>query len=190
MDANKLEKVRISQAYSDEVEEGFVISFDLKGIEKEEFTRSTNVTFTVSRGPQPAQTVRVDNFVDKSQYEVESWAKSNKITLEVYESYSEEKAEGIVLTQSVSSGKTMKEGDTLIITVSKGKAVTVPDFTLMSEDEFIEWTSENPGLVKTSERYSDSGKYILSQSVKAGTKLGKDDDKVELLINLGLPKLP
>ena len=34
-DENKLEKVRISQTYSDEVEEGFVISFDLKGIEKD-----------------------------------------------------------------------------------------------------------------------------------------------------------
>ena len=190
VEENKLEKVRISQAYSDEVEEGYVISFDLKGVDKEEFTRSTNVTFTVSRGPQPAQTVRVENFLDKSQYEVESWAKSNKITLEVYESYSEDKAEGIVLSQSVASGKTMKEGETLIVTVSKGKAVTVPDFTKMNESEFVEWTAENPGLVKTSERYSDSTYYILTQSVKAGTKLGKDDDKVEVLINLGLPKLP
>ncbi len=190
VEENKLEKVRISQAYSDEVEEGFVISYDLKGIDREEFTRSTNVTFTISRGPQPAQTVRVENFLDKSQYEVESWAKSNKITLEVYESYSEDKAEGIVLSQSVASGKTMKEGETLIVTVSKGKAVTVPDFTKMNESEFVEWTAENPGLVKTSERYSDSTYYILTQSVKAGTKLGKDDDKVEVLINLGLPKLP
>ncbi|MBR5290522.1 MAG: PASTA domain-containing protein [Erysipelotrichaceae bacterium] len=190
IDENKLEKVRISQAYSDEVEEGYVISFDLKGIDKEEFTRSTNVTFTVSRGPQPAQSVRVDNFVDKSQYEVEAWAKSNNITLEIYESYSEDKAEGVVLSQSVASGKTMKEGDVLIVTVSKGKAVIVPDFTKMTEAEFAEWTSENPGLIKMKERYSESENYILSQSVRAGASLGKDDDKLEVVINLGMPELP
>ncbi len=190
IDENKLEKVRISQAYSDEVEEGYVISFDLKGVDKEEFTRSTNVTFTVSRGPQPAQSVRVDNFVDKSQYEVEAWAKSNNITLEIYESYSEDKAEGVVLSQSVASGKTMKEGDVLIVTVSKGKAVIVPDFTKMTEAEFAEWTSENPGLIKMKERYSESENYILSQSVRAGASLGKDDDKLEVVINLGMPELP
>lgn len=190
VDEFKLQKVRVSQAYSDEVEEGFVISFDLKGIEKEEFTRSTNVTFTVSRGPQPAQTVRVDNFVDKSQYEVEAWAKSNGIVLEIYDSYSEDKSEGVVLSQSVSSGKTMKEGDTLIITVSKGKAVVLPDFTMMSETEFVEWTTENPGLLKLKEYYSDYSGYVISQSKKAGTSIGKDDDKVEVMINLGLPQLP
>ncbi len=190
VDENKLEKVRISQAYSDEVEEGFVISFDLKGIDREEFTRSTNVTFTVSRGPQPAQTVRLENFVGKYQVEVESWAKSYSIVLEVLESYSEEKAEGVVLSQSISSGKTMKEGETLVITVSKGLAVTLPDFTVMSEAEFTEWTAENPGFVKIKERYSDAGGYIISQSKKAGSQMGSDDDKVEIIVNLGLPKLP
>lgn len=190
VDENKLEKVRISQAYSDEVEEGFVISYDLKGIEREEFTRSTNVTFTVSRGPQPAQTFRLENFVGKYQAEVESWAKSSNITLDVVESYSEDKADGIVLSQSISAGKTIKEGDTLVITVSKGKAVTLPDFTLMSKDEFTEWTSENAGFLKIKERYSDVGGYVISQSKRAGTQLGSEDDKVEVTLNLGLPKLP
>lgn len=190
VDENKLEKVRISQAYSDEVEEGFVISYDLKGIEREEFTRSTNVTFTVSRGPQPAQTFRLENFVGKYQAEVESWAKSSNIALDVVESYSEDKADGIVLSQSISAGKTIKEGDTLVITVSKGKAVTLPDFTLMSKEEFTEWTSENAGFLKIKERYSDVGGYVISQSRKAGTQLGSEDDKVEVTLNLGLPKLP
>ncbi|MBE6108735.1 MAG: PASTA domain-containing protein, partial [Erysipelotrichaceae bacterium] len=190
VDENKLEKVRVSQAYSDEVEEGFVISYDLKGIDREEFTRSTNVTFTVSRGPQPAQTFRLENFVGKYQAEVESWAKSSNIVLDVVESYSEDKADGIVLSQSISAGKSIKEGDTLVITVSKGKAVTLPDFTLMSKEEFTEWTAENTGFLKIKERYSDVGGYVISQSRKAGTQLGSEDDKVEVTLNLGLPKLP
>lgn len=190
IDENKLEKVRINQMYSDTVEEGYVISFDLKGIAVEDFTRSTNVTFNVSRGPQPAKTVTVQDFLDKSQYEAESWAKSNGILIEVYESYSEDKEAGIVLSQSVSSGRTMKEGETLIITVSMGKAVTLPDFTMMSEEQFNEWNQENPGLLKIKEKYSDKSTYLLSQSRRAGTQLGKEDDKVEVVVNLGLPVLP
>ena len=190
IDENKLEKVRISQAYSDEVEEGYVISFDLKGIDREEFTRSTNVTFTVSRGPQPAATVTLQDFKGKSQFEVEAWAQSSGILLEVYETYSEEDAAGVVLSQSIASGRTMKEGETLIITVSKGKAVTLPDFTKMNEEEFTEWVAENPGLVKTKEKYSDKSGYVLSQSMKAGAQLGSDTEKVEVVLNMGLPVLP
>ena len=189
-DENKLEKVKISTEYSSTVEEGYVISFDLKGVDREEFTRSTSVTFTISKGPQPKGTVSVQDFEGKSQYEVESWCKSNGLVLEVYESYSDDKAAGTVLSQSVASGKTIKEGETFVITVSKGKAVTLPDFTLMSESDFVEWVSENPGLVKTKERYSDSYDYVISQSMKAGTKLGSTDEKVEVILNLGLPTLP
>lgn len=187
---NKLQKVKLNQTYSDTVEEGYVISYDLKGVDAEDFTRSTNVTFNISRGPQPARTVSVQNFLDKSQYEVESWAKSNGILIEVYESYSEDKEAGIVLSQSVSSGRTMKEGETLIITVSMGKAVTIPDFAVMTKEQFEEWNQENPGLVKIKEKYSDQQTYILSQSKRAGAQLGKDDDKIEVVINLGLPVLP
>lgn len=186
---NKLTNVKINQSYSDAVEEGYVISYDLKGISADEFTRSTNVTFNVSRGSQPAGTVTLEDFLGKTRVEVEAWAKSKKIELEVYEAYSDDKAAETVISQSIASGKTMKQGETLIITVSKGKAITLPNFAAMSEADFKEWMQENPNIIKTTERYSDQSGYVLSQSKKAGTQVGGADDKVEVVINKGLPKL-
>lgn len=186
---NKLTNVKFNQTYSEAVEEGYVISFDLKGLSADEFTRSSNVTFNISRGSQPAGTITLEDFMGKSKVEVEAWAKSKKIELEIYETYSDDKAADTVISQSVESGKTMKQGETLIITVSKGKAITLPNFTTMSKESFDEWVSENPNIIKTTERYSDQTGYVLSQSKKAGTQVGSTDDKIEVVVNKGLPKL-
>lgn len=191
VDENKLTGVKVSQSYSEEVEEGRVISFDLNGKDKEEFTRSTKVTFTVSRGPQPAGTAQVEDFTGKSQAEVETWAKSKKIVLEVNEVYSDEIASGLVVFQSVDKGRTLSEGEVFTISVSKGKAVTIPNFSTFTEDMLDVWMADkenNVSIIKK-EIYSEKQKgAVISQSIAAGSKVDQGS-VLELTISLARPIL-
>lgn len=191
IDENKLSGVKISQSYSEEVEEGKVISFDLNGKDKEEFTRSTKVTFTVSRGPQPAGVAQVEDFTGKTQAEVETWAKSKKIVLEVNEVYSDEFASGLVVSQSVDKGRTLSEGELFTISVSKGKAVTIPNFSTFTEDMLEVWMADkenNVSIIKK-EIYSEKQKdTVISQSIAAGSKVDQGS-VLELTISLARPVL-
>ncbi len=191
IDTNKLSGVKISQQYSDTVEEGMVISFDLKGVDKADFRRSTNVTFTVSRGVQPAGTITVEDFTKKDLATVETFASSKKIVLEVVEVYSDDIASGLVVSQSVASGKTMNQGETLTVHVSKGKAVLIPDFSTYTSDMLEVWAAnkENNVSIIKKEVYSDKQKgAIISQSLKAGSKVDQGS-VLELTISLSKPYL-
>lgn len=191
IDSNKLMKVKFSQVYSDEVEKGYVISFNLNGIETTDFTRSTNVTFNISRGPQPAGTITVEDFKGKLEEYVTDWAKTKKVELKVINSYSDTVAAGSVIDQNIASGKTMKEGETLTITVSKGKAIKLPDFTKMSSEDYTAWLSnaDNKSVnIVEKKQYSETGGYILNQSIAAGKYVGVDET-LTLTISLGFPRL-
>ena len=83
---NKLSKVKVNTVYSDTVEKDQVISFDLKSVNENNFTRGTNLTISVSKGPQPAGEVTVDDFVKKEVSSAETWAKSKKVELEIVRS--------------------------------------------------------------------------------------------------------
>lgn len=191
IDTNKLTGVKIQQSYSETVEEGYVISFDLKGVDKTDFLRSTNVTFTVSRGVQPAGTITVEDFSKKDLATVETFATSKKIVLDVVEVYSDDIASGLVVSQSVQSGKTMNQGDTLTIHVSKGKAVSIPNFSTYTSDMLEVWAAnkDNNVTILKKEMYSDQAKgTIISQSIKAGSKVDQGS-VLELTISLSRPKL-
>lgn len=188
---NKLSKTKVSSAYSETVQEGYVISFDLKGIDKADFKRGTNVTFTVSKGPQPAGTVTVEDFSTQTRAYVENWAKTKKVNVTFVESFSDKVAADGIISQSIAKDKTMKENETITITVSKGKGVTIPDLSTYTKEQFETWKTNKDNatisIVET-ERYSETGGYILSQSQKKGTKIGSGDT-LEVTVNLGLPRI-
>ncbi len=190
-DENKLLDVRYEQAYSDTVEEGNVISFSLHGTDAADFVRDSRVTFNISRGPQPAGTVTLEDFEDKTLAEVESFAKSNNIVLNVVEVYDDEVDAGVVISQSIASGKTMKEGETLTVTVSKGVSIVIPNFTGYTADMLTVWESDplNQVTIIKKERYdSTGGGTVIAQSIAAGTNVD-GGTVLELTISLGLPQL-
>ena len=171
---NKLSKVKVNTVYSDTVEKDQVISFDLKSVNENNFTRGTNLTISVSKGPQPAGEVTVDDFVKKEVSSAETWAKSKKVELEIVEVYHDTIATGLVVSQSIESGKTMKQGDTLTLTVSKGKAVKVPQLVGYTKDQLEAWAAnkENAVSIVKKEVYSDApAGSVISQSIKAGSQV-------------------
>ena len=181
---NKLTKTKITTSYNDSVEKDAVISYELKGVDETDFTRSSTLNISVSKGSQPAGTVTVSDFKGKSYSEVESWAKTNKITLSKVESYSDSVESGMVISQSIDANKTMKQGDTLTITVSKGKGVKIPDFNTMNEEEIKSWASKNNINATITSKYSNSDDKILSSNVSKGSIVSSSDD-VQIVLNAG-----
>lgn len=181
---NKLTKTKIVSSFSDDVEEGAVISYEFKGADAETFTRSSTLNITVSKGPQPAGNVQVNNFVGQDYSAVESWGKQNNITIEKVGSYSDTAVLNSVISQSIEPKKNIKEGETLTVVVSLGKGIKIPDFSSMSVTQIDKWLKDNENYCDTDYKYSTSNSYVLSQSVASGKYIG-EDNKVLLTINKG-----
>ena len=153
---NKLTKAKITTSYNDTYDKDAVISYEVKGVDEEDFTRSSTLNISISKGPQPAGTVTVTDFVGKTYEEIETWAKTNKVTLNKVEAYSDKVDSGKIISQSVKANDTMKTTDTLTVTVSKGKGIKVPDLTSMSKEQVEKWADKNNVNLTTDEMYSDS----------------------------------
>ena len=181
---NKLTKTKITTTYNESVDKDSVISYEIKGVDEADFTRSSTMNITISKGPQPAGTVTVSDFKDKMYEEVESWAKTNKVTLNKIEAYSDKVDSGKVISQSVSANSTMKTTDTLTITVSKGKGIAVPNLSNMNEEQINAWIKKNNIKATITSEYSTSDKRVLSSNVSSGTMISSSDD-VQIVLNKG-----
>lgn len=181
---NKLTKAKITTTYNETVEKDKVISYEVKGVDEADFTRSSTMNISVSKGPQPAGTVTVTDFKDKYYTEVESWAKTNKINLEKVEVYNDKVESGKVVSQSVTANKTMKQNETLTVTVSKGKGVKVPDIYKMNKEEIEAWAAKNNIVPTVTTKYSNSDSHVLDANVKAGQTISASDD-VQITLNAG-----
>lgn len=181
---NKLQKTKITTSYNDDVAIGEVISFEFKGVDPDSFTRSSTLNINVSKGPQPAGTVTVEDFVKQDFSIVEAWGKKNKIDIVKTTKYDEKVLKDIVISQSIEAKKTMKQGESLTVVVSLGKGVIVPDFSKMTESEIDEWAKDNAAYIKLKEIHSEEDSYIVKQSIATGKFIG-EDSKLELTINLG-----
>lgn len=179
IDENKLQRTKINRQYSSSIEEGAVISLDFGSTDRDYFTRGSSLTINVSRGPEPAGTTSVSNFVGKAFTEVESWAKQHNITIERLEAFSSSVEAGMVISQSISSGELIKDGETLTVTVSKGKGITIPNLVGYDDIMFEAWKSEATGAgvqVLAREQYNEAMEgTVIAQDVSSGTTLGSGD---------------
>lgn len=93
---------------------------------------------------------KVINFVGETQKEVETWAKSNDVDLNLIKytyNYSEDYDEDVIVSQSLTEGESLNEDNTLTLTVSQGADPTVeftlPDFTGKKEEEIKAYFEES-----------------------------------------------
>lgn len=188
IDENKLTKTKISTQFSNDVEEDMVIDYKFTGCDEDSFTRSSTLKINISKGPQPAGKVVVEDFTKKLFEQVETWAKTNKVQLVKSESYSDKIEKGYVISQSIESGKNMNEGETLEVVVSLGKNIIVPDFAKMTTIERTIWFNENSVASIVNEVYDNHEKgTVLYQNPKANTSLG-DKGTIELKVSMGDPE--
>ena len=188
---NKLLKAKVVTQYSDTVESGNVISYEVKNGSEEEFTRGTTLNVICSKGPAPAGQVTVDNFVGKMYVDVESWANTKKIKLNKTEAFSDQVDKDKVISMDKKQGETLKEGDTLSVVVSKGKGVKIPNLVGYTKEQLEAWTADGDNAVslvkKTVYNAAPEGS-VIEQSLKAGSVV-EAGEVLELTISNYLPIL-
>ena len=188
---NKLLKAKVVTQYSDTVESGNVISYEVKNGSEEEFTRGTTLNVICSKGPAPAGQVTVDNFVGKMYADVESWANTKKIKLNKTEAFSDQVDKDKVISMDKKQGETLKEGDTLSVVVSKGKGVKIPNLVGYTKEQLEAWRADadnNVSIVEKTIYNAAPAGSVIEQSLKAGSVV-EAGEVLELTISNYLPIL-
>lgn len=196
IDENKLSKAKISTEYSTTVEEGKVISYDLKNVAEDDFTRGTSLTIKVSKGTAPAGQVTMENFAKKTFAEAETWATQKKLNAVKVEQNSDTVEKTFIISQSVAAGQTVDEGTTITFVVSKGKGILVPNLVGYTAEQLDAWEktvqSEGEGSylsIVTKSVYNELPEgSVVEQSIAPNTTVDSGS-VLELTISLYLPIL-
>jgi serine/threonine-protein kinase len=190
---HKAGNLRIVQEYSETVpaETYIKLVFRNDTTSADSYLRKDYATLYYSKGPEEFEkNIELPDFQGKTQAEVESWAQTNSINLEIEEETSADVSRGLVIAQSIAAKEKLAKKDTLRIVVSLGKALIVPNF---ADYDAQSAGGAVPGLsvvVKTS--YSLSVPYgrLISQSVGAGASLLSDQDvTITVIYSEGQPYL-
>lgn len=164
----------LTQAFSDDVEEGTVISSEPDGgmpVHKDSEVRLTvskgvdmrTVPDLVGRGEDEARTALTDAGLAAGALDRE---------------WSETVPEGQVVSQATKAGTSVPHGTEVDLVVSKGREpLTVPDLTGLGGDEAREKIEALGLTASPSEAYSDTvdAGVVISQSTGAGTTLHRGD---------------
>lgn len=174
---------------SDDVEEGYIISQDikpntlLKGIKK--------IVLTISSGPNYDKEVILSNMVGWDIDEALKVIKDNflnnvVINFEVNESIEK----NVIITQSINGQ--IKRNTKVVIVVSLGKAanltpIEIIDLKNKSLFDATYYLQSNGIKYELTYEFSDKIKkdYIISQSAKKGTTVDPKIDKVTLIVSKG-----
>lgn len=159
---NRLE-VEITEAFSEEVAEGAVISQDIEAGTMVD--HSSTITLTVSKGREP---IEVPQITGQSRDDAVSAIEDAGLDANVEEEFSDSVAEGTVISQSPSDG-TLYRNDPVTITVSKGpELIEVPDVTFASKDDAISTLEDAGFTVHVEELYGGILGIVRFQDPEGG----------------------
>ncbi|MGH2946612.1 MAG: PASTA domain-containing protein [Solirubrobacteraceae bacterium] len=138
----------VERAFSDEVEEGRVISSSPS--EGTTVELGTTVTLRVSRGRQP---VEVPDVVGDTEENARSALEAAGLTVETTDRESEDEEPGTVLEQDPAAGEEVAPGSTVMLTVAEAPPdVAIPDTVGQAEDEAREALEEEGFEVRVREQ--------------------------------------
>ncbi|MGI6527956.1 MAG: PASTA domain-containing protein [Caldicoprobacterales bacterium] len=170
---NFMTKVRITTEFSDTVETGKVIRYEINdNTVVNEVRRDSPVYIIISKGPEDpeAAMVEIPNFKIMSIAECHAFADENGLLLVVEEEYDDFAPAGSILSQSIKAEQEVPAGTEIALVVSKGKMITIPDFSDLPREMAASAAAELGIPVSITERYSShSAGSFISQSLKAGS---------------------
>lgn len=158
--------------------------------------KGSDMTVTVSDGPDPEELIPLPNFKEMTEAEVTAFIEKNKAeNLTVITEYDNKIDKGSFIKIDFSNkditADTYRRRDSANVYFSKGKEVfekniTMPDFTKKDKAAVDEWAKKNGVTVTYEKTDSDTIEegLIMSQSVKKNTKIAKND-KVVFTESLG-----
>ena len=146
-----LNNVIINYVKSDEKKDT-IISQSLKG----QYSRNTQVTFEVSLGNEENTEIQMIDLTNKTLFDASLWLKQNSINYEITYEFSDI-SKNTVLSQDIKAETNINIAtDKIHLVVSKGKSITVPNLSSMTNDEIVNWISDNNLKVEFSEIYHTS----------------------------------
>ncbi|WP_321970635.1 Stk1 family PASTA domain-containing Ser/Thr kinase [Paratractidigestivibacter sp.] len=170
-----------TEQYDSTIEAGYVV--DQSPNQGREYEEGTSITFTVSKGPEPAASVTVPDLTNMTVEEAEAELTKYKLKGKSGNSKASDSVDvGKVCDQSVEAGTTAKAGDTITYYLSKGPdKLEVPDVRGYSEAAARTKLSK-AGFTNVSATYQSSSSVdvdcVISVSPSAGTKLTADESIV------------
>ncbi|WP_190128289.1 Stk1 family PASTA domain-containing Ser/Thr kinase [Streptomyces mashuensis] len=175
--------VRTTEAYSDTVERGHVLSTDPEPGQR--IRRNGKVTLTVSRGPEKAEVPNVTGMpFDEAKQKIE---KAGLAVGDVTRQFSDETPKDAVLSTDPAPGSSRRPGTSVAVVVSKGRQIAVPDVSGMTPEA----ATAALGKLGLKAEVSDTQVFstrdkgtVAQQSPAVGTKAG-EGDTVSLTLSKG-----
>lgn len=174
MEEHGIELIQENQEYSDQIEEGSIISQNI--LTGSKVKRGDKVTVVVSKGAMK----EVPDVIGLSVEEAEQEIAADNLTMDISKVYSDDIPKGIIISQSPEPKSKLEPKDTVSIVVSLGtETVEVPEMIGMTIDD-VGIMLENARLkYDYTEEYSDEMDkgIVIYQSeepgndVKVGTRL-------------------
>ena len=179
------EDITIEEEYSDDVEEGYVISQTPEYKSNFKINVTEKITLVVSKGQKIVTLPK--KIIGKNIEDVKSELDELELKYEIIEENSEKVEKDIVIEVDPEEGEETTAATTVKLTVSKGSAykdVTVPSVINETESNALaKLTALNLVVnVTYEENASKSDGIVTSQSVSAGKTL-KEGDSIELVVN-------
>ena len=185
--------ITTENAYSDTVQEGYVIDQDTEAGSK--VKKGSFIKLTVSLGPDLTVTLPLPDLTAMTADEVQKWADDNFMTkVRITTEFSADVAQGKVIRYEINDNTVVDEvrRDTPIyVIVSKGPEVAaatvkVPDFKTKSLAECYTFAKDNGLVLTVKEEYDDyvPAGTIMSQSVKADQMIATGSEII-LMVSKG-----
>ena len=188
VESDFFERGEITREYSDTVAEGIVVDQDPDP--QRQMQRGTTIDLVISKGPEPAKSVKVPNLKNMTPSEAEAKLREVGLIGKVGDSvYDSEVEANNVATQSPTADSTAKEGDTVTYHLSKGpEDIEVPD--VVGKDRFTAEEELTAAGFKVEIAYDSSDVYdegyVFSQSATGTAKKGST---ITLYVSTGVAQL-
>lgn len=193
IDENKAENLQMVTEYSDDIEEGVFIKLTIKdsGIDESEYQRKDGAAVYYSKGKETFEkNITIPDFTGTAKEDVDKWAETNEIEITYKETDSDIIEAGNIISQSEAADEKIAKRDKMEVVVSIGKATVVPNFSGLTPEEAASNYPDLDVTVKQVFHAEVSYGTLISQSVKADTKLTeKDDTHVTVTYSQGKPYL-
>lgn len=177
--------ITIEEEYSDDVEEGYVISQKPEYKENFKSNVTEKITLVISKGQKIVTLPK--KIIGKNIDDVKKELDELELKYEIIEENSEKVEKDIVIDIDPEEGEEITAATTVKITVSIGSAykdVTVPSVINETESNAVAKLNALKLIVNVSyeENSSKSDGVVISQSVSSGKTL-KEGDSIEIVVN-------
>ena len=177
--------ITVEEEYSDDVEEGYVISQSPEYQENYKFNLTQKIKLVVSKGQKTENLPK--KIIGRDIEDVKKELDELELKYEIKEETSEKVEKGIVLNVDPEEGEQVTATTLINLTVSSGSAykdVVVPSVLNETQENAVNRLSELKLIVNVSyeEDASKSDGIVVSQSVPSGKTL-KEGDTIEVVVN-------